>query len=102
MADDYAVEWAAIPHFYYNFYVYQYATGIVAATALAEALTAGEDGAADRYLEFLRAGGSDHPLELLRRAGVDLESAAPYKTAFAALERRLDQLEALLDDAGSG
>jgi oligoendopeptidase F len=102
ITDEYAVEWAAIPHFYYNFYVYQYATGIVAATALADALTRGDEGAAEGYLAFLRSGGSDYPLELLRRAGVDLDSAEPYGTAFAALERKLDQLEDLLDGEGSG
>jgi oligoendopeptidase F len=101
VADVYAAEWAAIPHFYYDFYVYQYATGIVAATALAEALTR-DEGAAERYHAFLCAGGSDHPLELLRRAGVDLESAEPYRVAFAGLERRLDQLESLLDGDASG
>jgi oligoendopeptidase F len=92
----YAVEWAAIPHFYYEFYVYQYATGIVAANALAEGILAGGDGAAERYLEFLHSGGSDYPLELLRRAGVDLEAPEPYAATFAAMDRRLDQLEALL------
>lgn len=101
IAKEYAVEWAAIPHFYYDFYVYQYATGVVAATALAEKLLAGEPGAAERYREFLEAGGSDYPLALLRRAGVDLESAEPYETTFAALERHLDRLEALLDAAPS-
>ncbi len=95
--DTYAVEWAAVPHFYYNFYVYQYATGIVAATALAEALSQKRPGAGERYLEFLGSGGSDYPLELLRRAGVDLESAEPYDVAFAAWARHLDRLEQLLD-----
>jgi len=94
--EDYAVEWAAIPHMYYNFYVYQYATGIVAATALAEALLSGDPQAQQRYLGFLGAGGSDHPLELLREAGVDLESAEPYEATFRAIERSLDQLDGLL------
>jgi oligoendopeptidase F len=97
IAGDYAVEWAAIPHFYYDFYVYQYATGVVAATALAEKILAGEPGAASRYNAFLASGGSDYPLALLRRAGVDLESAEPYETAFSAMTRHLDRLEALLD-----
>ena len=95
--DVYAVEWAAIPHFYYNFYVYQYSTGIVAAHALAESLLSGEAGAQERILEFLRAGGSDYPLNVLRRAGVDLESREPYDAALKGMERRLDELEALLD-----
>ena len=91
-----AIEWAAVPHFYYNFYVYQYSTGIIAAEALSQALLAGEPGAAERYLEFLAAGGSRHPLEVLRLAGVDLQSHTPYRTAFAGLERMLDELESLL------
>jgi oligoendopeptidase F len=92
----FAIEWAAIPHFYYDFYVYQYSTGVVAATALAGSLLAAEPGARDRYLEFLRAGGSDYPLELLRGAGVDLETRAPYASAFESLELQLDRLEAEL------
>jgi len=101
IAADHAVEWAAIPHFYYDFYVYQYATGVVAATALAERIRAAAPDAARRYLDFLRAGGSDYALELLRRAGVDLETAEPYETAFAALERSLDRIEELLDATSS-
>ncbi len=102
--DAYAVEWAAVPHFHYNFYVYQYATGLVAATALAEAVRSGRPGARERYLEFLSSGGSDYPLELLRRAGVDLESSEPYEATFAAFDRQLDRLEELLaaSSASSG
>ena len=96
----YAVEWAAVPHFYYDFYVYQYATGIVASTALAEAVLEGADGARERYLSFLSSGGSDYPLELLRQAGVDLESPEPYARTMAAIERALDRMEALLDRMG--
>lgn len=94
--DRYAIEWACVPHFYYDFYVFQYATGIVAATSLADDVLAGRDGAAERYLEFLSSGGSDDPLELLRRAGVDLESPDPYAATFRAMEERLDALESLL------
>jgi oligoendopeptidase F len=93
----YGVEWAAIPHMYYNFYVYQYSTGIVAANALAEALLSGESGAQQRSLQFLSAGGSDYPLAVLRAAGVDLESAAPYQASMAAVSRCLDRLEALIE-----
>jgi oligoendopeptidase F len=93
---DAAIEWAAVPHFYYNFYVYQYATGIIAAEALSHALLTGESGAAERYIEFLAAGGSQHPLDVLRVAGVDLESDAPYRAAFEGLGRLLDELESLL------
>ncbi len=99
IADEYAIEWAAIPHMYYDFYVYQYATGIVAAGALSSAVLGAEPGARERYLAFLRSGGSDYPLALLRNAGIDLEQPAPYRQTFAAIEARLNQLEELV---GSG
>ncbi len=94
--DVYGIEWACVPHFYYDFYVYQYATGIVAATSLADDVLEGRPGASDRFLAFLSAGGSDHPLELLRRAGVDLESPEPYAKTFAFLETRIAALEEVL------
>jgi len=96
--DDYcAVEWAAIPHFYYNFYVYQYSTGIVAATALSEGILRGETEARERYLAFLHAGRSGYSLDLLREAGVDLLDAQPYNDVMVAIARRLDQLEGLIE-----
>jgi len=95
--DLFAIEWACVPHFYYDFYVYQYATGIVAANSLARDVLQGQIGAPDRYARFLGSGGSDYPLELLRRAGVDLESPAPYEATFRAVDAKLDALEALLD-----
>lgn len=88
----YGVEWASVPHFHYDFYVYQYATGITAAQVLAEGLGEGGDGV-ERYMSFLRSGGSDYPLELLRRAGVDLESSAPYEAVGRRIESLLDELE---------
>jgi oligoendopeptidase F len=97
--DEYAIEWAAIPHMYYDFYVYQYATGIVAATALARGVVERQDSALDRYLAFLGSGGSNYPLELLRTAGVDLEQAAPYDAAFDTVEEHLDELEQCLGSA---
>jgi len=96
----YGVEWAAVPHFHYDFYVYQYATGIVASTALAEAVLSGSAGARERYLGFLSAGGSDYPLEILRRAGVDLERPEPYARTMEAIVRALDLMESLLDRLG--
>jgi oligoendopeptidase F len=92
----FGVEWAAVPHFYYEFYVYQYATGIVAAMALCEKILAAGPAVAREYLDFLRAGGSAYPLELLQRAGVDLLERAPYDAAFAAMDRLLDDLEELI------
>ena len=94
--DLFGIEWAAVPHFYYDFYVYQYATGIVAANKLAGDVVAGSEDAQRRYLTFLKSGSSADPLELLRRAGVDLEAPEPYDAAFRAIERKLDDLEALL------
>jgi oligoendopeptidase F len=93
----FAVEWACIPHFYYDFYVYQYATGIVAAESLAHDVLRQAPGARDRYLAFLASGGSDYSLELLRRAGVDLESPTPYEAAFRGIDAKLDALESALD-----
>ena len=95
--DLFAIEWACVPHFYYDFYVYQYATGIVAANSLASDVLSGSEGARERYGRFLESGGSDYPLEILRRAGVDLESPAPYEATFGAMDAKLDALEALLD-----
>jgi oligoendopeptidase F len=95
--DPFAIEWACVPHFYYDFYVYQYATGIVAANSLAHDVLGGSRDAVERYERFLASGGSDYPLEILRRAGVDLESPAPYDATFRAMDRKLDALEELLD-----
>ena len=95
--DPFAIEWACVPHFYYDFYVYQYATGIVAANSLAHDVLNRNEGAPERYTRFLASGGSDYPLEILRSAGVDLESPAPYDATFRAMDRKLDALEALLD-----
>jgi oligoendopeptidase F len=94
--DLYGIEWAFIPHFYRRFYVYQYATGLVASTALAEKVLAGEPGAAERYLAFLASGGSDYPVNELRRAGVDLTTPAPFATAIGAVNRAMDEIEKLL------
>lgn len=94
--DSYGVEWAHIPHFYYNFYVFQYATGITAAKALAQRIRDEGVEARDRYLEHvLCAGGSDAPLELLKRAGVDLTTPDPYDRALDGFERDLEQAEHL-------
>jgi oligoendopeptidase F len=92
----YAVEWSYIPHFYRGFYVYQYATGMVASIALAEQAVAGAPGAVDRYLEFLSSGGSDYPIELLKMAGADLTTSTPFEIAMAAASRAMDEIEVLL------
>ena len=91
------ITWAEFStHLYMNFYVYQYATGISGAHALAGKILAGEEGAADRYLEFLRAGSSLFPLDVLKRAGVDLTTPQPVEETFAVLAALVDRLETLL------
>jgi oligoendopeptidase F len=91
----YAVEWAYIPHFYYNYYVYQYATSIAAASLLAEDVLQKKPGAVDRYLGLLRAGGSDDPYVLLKQAGVDMATPAPYDAIARRMNSLMDQIEAI-------
>ena len=85
-----------LTHLYSNFYVFQYATGIAAAHALAAGILAGRPGAADSYLAFLKAGSSLYPLDALKLAGIDMTDPAPVETAFATLAGYVDQLEALV------
>jgi oligoendopeptidase F len=90
------IEWARIPHFYYNFYVYQYATGISAASALVQQIMQEGKPAVERYLKFLSSGSSDYSIELLKRAGVDMTTPQPIHQAFELFASHLAQLEALL------
>jgi oligoendopeptidase F len=91
------ITWAQFSsHLYANFYVYQYATGIAGAHALARGVLDGESGASARYLDFLRAGGSLYPLDALKLAGVDLTTPAPVEEAFAVLDGLVDRLETLV------
>ena len=89
-------EWMRIPHFYYNFYVYKYATGYSAATAFASAILSGQPGAVDKYLGFLKAGGSDYSLNILKNAGVDLTTPAPVTITLQKFAAKLQELKALL------
>ena len=98
--DKYAVEWAYIPHFYNSFYVYQYATSIAASSLFADAILKGEPGARERYLGLLKAGGSDYPYDLVKRAGVDLATPAPYEALVARMNAIMDQIEAILAKRG--
>ncbi|HWQ13544.1 MAG TPA: oligoendopeptidase F [Roseiflexaceae bacterium] len=93
--DEIALEWARIPHFYYNFYVYQYATGLAAALALSDQILADGQVAVDRYLRFLASGSSRPSIDLLRDAGVDMTSPAPIQAAMDRFDRLLDELESL-------
>jgi oligoendopeptidase F len=90
------LECLRIPHFYSAFYVYKYATGISAAIALSERVLAKEPGAVERYLGFLKSGGSKFPLETLKEAGVDMSTSAPIQSTLRLFERRLNELEELL------
>jgi oligoendopeptidase F len=90
------MEWSRIPHFYNAFYVYKYATGISAATALSEKILNEGQPAVERYLTFLKSGGSDYPIHLLRSAGVDMESPEPVRATLDLFSRRVDELASLL------
>jgi len=90
------IEWARIPHFYYNFYVYQYATGISAASALVQQILHEGRPAVERYLKFLRSGSSDYSIELLKQAGVDMTSPEPVRQALELFESHLAQMEKLI------
>ena len=90
-------EWARIPHFYYNFYVFQYATGFAAATFLAEKVVHGSTEDRQKYLEYLKAGSSAYPLEVIAKAGVDMESTDYLDAAFELFENRLSELEKLVE-----
>ena len=98
----YAVEWAFIPHFYRNFYVFQYATSISAAAQLSKAILENEPGAKERYLDLLKAGGSDDPIELLKKAGIDMTTPAPYEALVARANRVMDEIEKILDKREGG
>ena len=93
--DLYTVEWAFIPHFYNRFYVFQYATSISAGNMFADEILQGVPGARERYLDILRAGGSRYPYELVKEAGVDLATPAPYQAIVARMNRIMDQIEAI-------
>ena len=96
------MEWANIPHFYGAFYVYQYATSIAASSLFADSVLKNEPGARDRYLGLLRAGGSDDPYDLVKKAGVDLASPAPYRSIAARMDRIMDEIEAIQKRKASG
>ncbi|MCI1467287.1 MAG: oligoendopeptidase F [Lactobacillus sp.] len=90
-------EWARIPHFYYNFYVYQYATGFAAASALAQGIINQKPHALKQYLGFLKAGSSNYPLSIMQEAGVDMTQADYLQAAFDLFKERLEELKQLLN-----
>ncbi len=99
--DDYInMEWAYIPHFYYNFYVYQYSTSFTASMSLAEKVMSGDKKALKAYMEFLSSGSSDYPIELLKKAGVDMTSSEPFEKTIVAMNKVMDEIERILDKKG--
>lgn len=95
---EHACYWARIPHFYRSFYVYRYAASYCAAAALAQAVLNEKPGAREAYLQLLKAGSSDYPLELLRKAGVNMTTPAPIEVTMRRFEQLLDKMESLLKE----
>ncbi len=93
-------EWAYIPHFYYNFYVYQYATSFTASAAILEKVLAGSDGAVTKYIDLLSSGGSDYPIELLKKVGVDMTTPQPLESTMARMNRIMDEVETIASRLG--
>ncbi|MEE2635870.1 MAG: M3 family oligoendopeptidase [Acidobacteriota bacterium] len=93
----YAIEWAFIPHFYRNFYVFQYATSIAGGTMFAQRFLRGDQQARDDYLAVLSSGGSRYAYDLLRECGIDLATDAPYDALISRMDRVMDQIETILD-----
>lgn len=94
--DEIAMEWARIPHFYFNFYVYQYATGFSAAVDLAQQILTEGDEAVARYLDFLRSGSSDYPINVLKAAGVDMTTEKPVNNAMKVFKELVDEMDKLI------
>ena len=95
--DEIKSEWSYIPHFYYNFYVYQYATAFTASAALSEQVLAGDRAATKRYIDFLSAGGSEYAIDLLKKAGVDMTTPQPLELTMKKMNRVMDEMEKILD-----
>ena len=94
--DEIAMEWARIPHFYYNYYVFQYATGYSAAVALSEQILNEGKPAVDRYIDFLKSGSSDYPLNVLNKAGVDMTTEEPVNNAMKLFAKLVDEMDQLI------
>lgn len=94
------IEWAYVPHFYYNFYVYQYATSIAGASYFVNKMNSGDAKAREIYLNFLKAGGSDYPVDILKKAGLDMTDPAPYNAIIDRMDAVMDEIEAILDVRG--
>ena len=94
--DEVKAEWAYIPHFYNSYYVYQYATALTASSALSEKVLRGDEEAKRKFMAFLSSGGSDYPIELLRKAGVDMTKPEAFESAMKKMNQVMDQMEEIL------
>ena len=95
--DDYIqTEWSKIPHFFYNFYVFQYSTGIISSMALAEMVSNGTEKERDAYLGMLKSGGKDYPINILKEAGVDMTTKEPYEKAFKRFDNLVSEMEKIM------
>lgn len=98
LVDDYIeIEWSKIPHFFYNFYVFQYSTGIISSMALSQNIITGKTGAVDKYLGMLKSGNSDYSIKLLQNAGVDMMTSDPYNAAFKRFDDLVAEMEKIYD-----
>ncbi len=95
--EPYTMEWAYIPHFYYDFYVFQYATSISGAAWFAEKFLAGDESARDALITVLKKGGSDHAYQILKDAGLDMATPEPYQALVRRMEDVMDRIEVILD-----
>lgn len=94
--DEIAIEWARIPHFYYNFYVYQYATGYSAAVAIVDKILSGEEGIVEKYIEFLSSGSSDYPINILKKLGIDMENGEAVNRAIKRFTKMVNEMDKLV------
>ena len=94
--EEIAFEWARIPHFYYNFYVFQYATGFSSAVSLSQQILEEGEEAVDRYIGFLKSGNSDYPINVLRKAGVDMTTSEPVDKALGLFSQLVDEMDKLI------
>ncbi len=100
--DLYGIEWAYIPHFYYDFYVFQYSTSIAAAAYMAREIGEGNTEIRDAFITMLKAGGADYPYNLMLGTGLDMATPAPYEALIARMNATMDEMEAILDDMEGG
>jgi oligoendopeptidase F len=95
--DEIKAEWMFIPHFYYNFYVYQYATAFTASAAISEQVLSGDKAATKHFIQFLSSGSTDYPVNLLKKAGVDMTTSGPFELTMKKMNHVMDEMEKILN-----